>query len=66
MIRTKFLFLILFSFLISLHALSQKVNVHVFTQHYANKPGNDTIYYEFNYPLTWKDFQGQIPAGAPW
>lgn len=66
MIRTKFLFLILFSFFISHHAFSQKVNVHVFTKNYANKPGSDTIYYDFNHPLTWKDFQGKVPAGVPW
>lgn len=40
--------------------------VHVFTENYKSIPGSDTIYYNFNEPLQWVDFQGKIPAGAPW
>jgi len=37
---------------------SQKVIVHAFMENKKIKPGNDTIYYEFNRSLTWQDFKG--------
>ncbi len=66
MIRFKVLLIILFSFLFSLQTFSQKITVHVFTENYKNVPGSDTIYYDFNRPLAWQDFQGKVPAGVPW
>jgi hypothetical protein len=66
MIRFKVLFIILFSFLFSLQTFAQKITVHVFTENYKNAPRSDTIYYDFNRPLTWQDFQGKVPAAVPW
>jgi len=66
MIRQKFLFLSLFLFLFSLTSFAQKVSVHVFTENYKSIPGSDTIYYNFNQPLHWSDFQGKIPNAVPW
>jgi hypothetical protein len=66
MILQKKLFLILFSFLFSLQTFAQKVTVHVFIENYKNARGSDTIYYDFNRPLNWQDFQGKIPTAVPW
>jgi len=62
----KFLILVLFSFLLSFKTFAQKITVHVFTENYKSKPGSDTIYYDFNKPLHWADFQGKVPTGVPW
>ena len=62
----KFLILVLFSFLSSFKTFAQKITVHVFTENYKSKPGSDTIYYDFNKPLHWADFQGKVPTGVPW
>lgn len=66
MIHQKLLFLFLFSFIFSFHSFAQKITVHVFTEDYKSSPESDTIYYNFDKPLTWSDFQGKVPAGAPW
>lgn len=66
MIQQKTLFFFLFSFLFSFQTFAQKVTVHVFTEDYRASLGSDTIYYNFNRPLYWADFQGKVPAGAPW
>lgn len=66
MILRKFLILTLFSFLFSCTTFAQKITVHVFTENYKSLPGSDTIYYDFNKPLHWADFQGKVPATVPW
>jgi len=62
----KISFLIFFSFLFSSRLFCQKVAVNVFTEKKINNPKSDTIYYDFSRILTWKDFQGKVPASAPW
>ena len=37
---------------------SQNVIVNAFLENSQTKPGNDTIYYDFNRKLTWQDFKG--------
>ena len=64
--QRKFLILTLFVFLFSFKTFAQKVTVHVFTENYKTKPGSDTIYYDFNKPLSWPDFQGKVPNAVPW
>lgn len=66
MTQIKILFLTCVIVLFSVQSFSQKVTVHVFTENYINHPGSDTIYYDFNQPLTWQDFQGKVPAAVPW
>lgn len=66
MIRNKIFILILFIFFFSTRSFSQKVTVHVFTEHKISPEKSDTIYYDFNRKLTWKDFQGAIPPNVPW
>ncbi len=66
MILQKILFLTLFSFLFSLQTFAQKVTVRVFMENYKNHPESDTIYYNFDGKLTWKDFQGKVPPSVPW
>ncbi len=61
-----FIFLTFFLFLFSFKTFAQKVTVHVFTENNKTIPGSDTIYYDFNKPLTWADFLGKMPAGVPW
>lgn len=50
----------------SFQSFSQKVTVHVFTEHKIASEKSDTIYYDFNRPLTWQDFQGAVSANVPW
>jgi hypothetical protein len=64
--RYKISFLLLFSFLLCGHLQAQKVTVHVFNENKMNKPGSDTIYYNFNEKLKWADFQGKVPPADPW
>ncbi len=66
MTKQKFVFFFLSLFAISFQTFAQKVTVHVFTEDYNAYPGSDTIYYHFNRPLQWPDFQGKVPTGAPW
>lgn len=66
MVLRKFFILTLLSFLFSFKTFAQKITVHVFTENYRSTPGSDTIYYDFNKPLNWSDFQGKIPASVPW
>lgn len=66
MIRQKFLILTLFVFVFSFKTFAQKITVHVFTENYKSIPGRDTIYYNFNEPLNWQDFQGVVPTAVPW
>ncbi len=55
-----------FFFLVSLQLFSQKITINVFVENKINNPSNDTIYFDFNRKLTWQDFQGKVPPGAPW
>lgn len=55
-----------FFFLFSPSLFSQKITVNVFTENKINNPKSDTIYFDFNKQLTWSDFQGKVPAVAPW
>ena len=64
--RQKFLLLSLFSFFFFSLTFAQKISVHVFMENYKSHPGSDTIYYSHDRPLNWSDFQGKVPAGAPW
>lgn len=66
MIKQKTLIFILSLFAFSFQTFAQKVTVHVFTENYNAAPGSDSIYYHFNRPLNWSDFQGNVPAGAKW
>lgn len=66
MIQQKNLFIFLSLFLFSPQMFAQKVTVHVFTEEYKASPGSDTIYYHFDRPLNWADFQGKVPTDAPW
>lgn len=66
MIRPKFFILTFISIFLSISILAQKVTVHVFTEHKMAPEKSDTIYYDFNRKLTWKDFQGTAPSNVPW
>ena len=66
MIQQKFLFILLALLGFSSSSISQKITVHVFMEDYKSSPSGDTIYYDFNRPLTWADFQGKVPPGVPW
>ena len=66
MIRYKIFILLLFIYFFSIQSFSQKVTVHVFTEHKIAPEKSDTIYYDFNRKLTWKDFQGAVPPNVPW
>lgn len=66
MILRKFLILTLFCFLLCCKTFAQKITVHVFTENYKSLPGSDTIYYDFNNPLHWAEFQGKVPTAVPW
>jgi hypothetical protein len=62
----KISFFVLFIFIFPFQIFSQKIAVHVFTEHKITSAKSDTIYYDFNRKLTWKDFQGKVPATVPW
>lgn len=62
----KITFFIFLSFLFSAKVLCQKVMVNVFTENKTSNPTGDTIYYDFNTRLSWQDFRGEVPSGAPW
>ncbi len=49
----------LFSFGFIIPSFSQKIIVNVFEENKKAAPSNDTIYYDFNRSLTWKDFKGK-------
>ena len=66
MIRYKIFILILFISFFSIRSFSQKVIVHVFTEHKIAPEKSDTIYYNFDRKLIWKDFQGAVPPNVPW
>ena len=55
---------ILFTFF-SLVAFSQKVILKVSIDNRTSNPGNDTIYYSVNRPLTWNDFKGTPDNNSP-
>ncbi|MEO9070191.1 MAG: hypothetical protein ABI261_04100 [Ginsengibacter sp.] len=40
--------------------------MHVFTEQKIAPEKSDTIYYDFNKKLTWKDFQGAVTPNVPW
>lgn len=64
--RFKLFILTFVSILLSVSIIAQKVTVHVFTEHKTAPEKSDTIYYDFNRKLTWKDFQGIVPPSVPW
>jgi len=66
MLYKKLLIVFLGSFLFSCPVFCQKITVNVFIENKINNPANDTIFYDFNRKLTWQDFQGDVPPGAPW
>jgi hypothetical protein len=66
MLTSKTLSFLLIFFIFSFQAFAQKVTVNVFMQHKNNDPKSDTIFYDLNRKLTWKDFQGNVPPSAPW
>jgi len=66
MIRLKFFISPLLISFFSFQSFSQKVTVHVFTEHKIASEKSDTIYYDFNRPLTWQDFHGAVSANVPW
>ena len=66
MIKQKFILFLLSLFAFSFQTFAQKITVRVFTENYNAASGSDSIYYHFNRPLIWSDFQGKVPAGAPW
>ena len=60
-----FIITLLISFF-SFKGFSQKVTVHVFMENKTAPETSDTIYYNFDRKLTWKDFQGKPHPGVPW
>jgi len=60
-----FIITLLISFF-SFKGFSQKVTVHVFMENKTAPETSDTIYYNFDRKLTWKDFQGKPQPGVPW
>jgi hypothetical protein len=66
MFYKRFFIFLFISFLFSSPIFCQKITVNVFIEKKINHPESDTIYYDFNRRLTWQDFQGNVPAGAPW
>ncbi len=54
----KIYFLLLFCLVFSAQSYSQKVIVKAFMENKKTTANNDTIYYDFNQQLTWKDFKG--------
>lgn len=65
MIRYK-IFVLLFISFFSIQGFAQKVTVHVFMENKTAPETSDTIYYNFDRKLTWKDFQGKPQPGVPW
>lgn len=65
MIRYKIFVLLVISFF-SFQGFAQKVTVHVFMENKTAPETSDTIYYNFDRKLTWKDFQGKPQPGVPW
>ncbi len=55
----KLYLLLFFAFAFSYQCYSQKVIVKVVMENKKAKEKSDTIYYDFNKLLTWKDFQGK-------
>jgi hypothetical protein len=66
MLVKKISILILIFWLFSLKIFAQKITVNVFMEKKITAPRSDTIYYNLNRSLSWQDFQGKIPAAAPW
>lgn len=66
MLLYRFFISALFSFIFSSQTFSQKVTVNVFIEHKTAPEKSDTIYYDFNRKLAWKDFQGKVPSPVPW
>jgi hypothetical protein len=58
MIRSKIFLLLLIGFAGTYECFSQNVIVNAFMENKKTKPDNDTIYYDFNRNLTWRDFKG--------
>jgi hypothetical protein len=52
--------------LLSVSTIAQKVTVHVFMENKTAPETSDTIYYDFNRKLAWKDFQEKPQPGVPW
>ena len=59
MFNNKIFLLFLTSLCLSFQSFSQKVNVTVVMDDKLSDPKSDMIYYDFNSPLTWADFQGK-------
>jgi hypothetical protein len=59
MVRFKILFLLLPALGLVHQCLSQHVMVNAYMENKTAKPYSDTIYYDFNRNLTWKDFKGR-------
>jgi hypothetical protein len=59
MLNNKIFFLFLIVLLSSAQSFSQKVNVTVEMDNKISDPKSDMIYYDFDRPLTWADFQGK-------
>jgi hypothetical protein len=53
------IFLLFLALSFSFHSFSQKVSVTVVMDNKQSDPKSDMIYYDFNRPLTWADFQGK-------
>jgi hypothetical protein len=66
MFKYKYIITVAIFILSSLYAFPQKIRVNVVMDNKANKPGNDTIYYNANRKLSWQDFHGNAPANAMW
>lgn len=60
-----FIITLLISFF-SFKSFSQKVTVQVFMENKTAPETSDTIFYNFDRKLAWKDFMGNPPSGVPW
>ncbi len=57
--------LLFFAFIFSYQCYSQKIVVKVVMENKKANEKSDTIYYDFNKLLTWKDFQGRPDVSSP-
>ncbi len=60
----KLYFLLLLAFAYSAECAAQKIVVKAIMESKKANPRSDTIYYDFNQQLTWKDFQGKPDASS--
>lgn len=61
----KIYFLLLCAFAFSFKCFSQKVVVKAVMENKKTNSKSDTIYYDFNQQITWRDFQGKPDASSP-